>query len=227
VIQTVSDKGFRLGKIVSRPFEENTYIAYFTPRTDCIVFDPGLEPAAILAYLDAHQLVPAALVCTHGHSDHIAGNAALKQRWPDCPLVIGHGDAQKLIDPQLNLSAAFGVAIVSPPADRTLGEGDRFEAAGFELDVLEAPGHSSGHVVYVCRQIEPWHVFGGDVLFRGSIGRTDFPDGDFDALRRAIHEKLFALPDDTIIHAGHGPDTTVGREKQTNPFVGRPAGYDA
>jgi len=69
-------------------------------------------------------------------------------------------------------------------------------------------------------------LFGGDVLFRGSIGRTDFPDGDFDALRSSIHDKLFTLPDDTIVHSGHGPDTTIGREKQTNPFVGRPAGYE-
>lgn len=208
------------------PFEENTYIAYFAGQKDCLVFDPGLEPPAILEYLAEHGLTPAAIVCTHGHSDHIAGNAALKQRWPECPLLIGTGDARKLTDPQLNLSAAFGLAIVSPPADRTLGEGERFEAAGLALDVLETPGHSPGHIVLLCRQTEPWRLFGGDVLFRGSIGRTDFPDGDFDALRSSIHEKLFTLPDDTIVHSGHGPDTTIGREKQTNPFVGRPAGYD-
>jgi len=207
------------------PFEENTYIAYFSGQQDCLVVDPGLEPQAILEYLAEHALSPAAIVCTHGHSDHIAGNAALKQRWPDCPLVIGAGDARKLTDPQLNLSAAYGLAITSPPADRTLGEGDRFEAAGLTLDVYETPGHSPGHVVLLCQQTEPWRLFGGDVLFRGSIGRTDFPDGDFDALRRSIHEKLFRLPDDTIVHSGHGPDTTIGHEKRTNPFVGRPAGY--
>lgn len=208
------------------PFEENTFVAHLAGQRDCIVFDPGLEPQAILEYLADHALAPAAIICTHGHSDHIAGNAALKQRWPECPLLIGAGDARKLTDPQLNLSAAFGLAITSPPADRTLREGDRFEAAGLTLDVYETPGHSPGHVVFLCQQTEPWRLFGGDVLFRGSIGRTDFADGDFDALRSSIHEKLFALPDDTIVHTGHGPDTTIGREKQTNPFVGRPAGYD-
>jgi glyoxylase-like metal-dependent hydrolase (beta-lactamase superfamily II) len=218
------------------PFDENTYVAHWTDagaggssaaadRNDCIVFDPGLEPAAILSYLDEQGLAPAAILCTHGHSDHIAGNAALKRRWPECPLVIGVGDEPKLSDPQLNLSAPFGVSLVSPPADGTVDDADRYEAAGIELDVLAAPGHSAGHVVFLCRQTKPWRLFGGDVLFRGSIGRTDFPDGDFDALRQAIHEKLFTLPEDTIVLPGHGPQTTIGHEKRTNPFVGAPAGY--
>ena len=214
-----------VGRVVSMPFDENTYLAHLPDRSDCIVFDPGLEPAAIVDYLDQHALAPAAILCTHGHSDHIAGNAALKRRWPECPLVIGAGDAPKLTDPQLNLSAAFGASLVSPPADRTVDEPDRFAAAGIELEVLATPGHSVGHVVFLCRQTTPWRLFGGDVLFRGSIGRTDFPDGDFDTLQRAIYDKLFTLPDETIVLPGHGPETTIGREKRSNPFVGAPAGY--
>jgi glyoxylase-like metal-dependent hydrolase (beta-lactamase superfamily II) len=211
--------------VESLPFGENTYIASLEGRDDCIVIDPGFEPEAIVDYLAEHSLTPAAIVCTHGHSDHIAGNAAMKQRWPACPLVIGHGDAPKLTDAQLNLSAPFGLRVVSPPADRTLREGERFAAAGVELDVYETPGHSVGHIVLVCKQSQPWRVFGGDVLFAGGIGRTDFPDGSFDALRSAIHEKLFTLPDDSIVLPGHGPETTIGREKRTNPFVGAVAGY--
>jgi hydroxyacylglutathione hydrolase len=216
-----------LAKVISLPFDENSYVAHVPGRDDCIVFDPGFEPDKIIAYLDEKGLTPAAIVCTHGHSDHIAGNAALKDRWPACPLVIGRGDAAKLTDPQLNLSAAFGASLISPKADRTLEEPDQFEAAGLTLDVLAAPGHSTGHVVFLCRQTQPWRLFGGDVLFRGSIGRTDFPDGDFDALRAAIHDKLFTLPDDTVVLPGHGPATTIGQEKRTNPFVGVPAGYVA
>jgi glyoxylase-like metal-dependent hydrolase (beta-lactamase superfamily II) len=188
------------------------------------VIDPGFEPDAIIDYLALHSLRPEAIVCTHGHSDHIAGNAAMKKRWPACPLVIGQGDAEKLVNPVLNLSAAFGLAITSPPADRTLRDGERFAAAGIELDVHEAPGHSIGHIVLVCRETSPWKVFGGDVLFDGGIGRTDFPDGSFETLRAAIHQKLFTLPDDTVVYPGHGPETTIGQEKRTNPFVGAAAG---
>jgi hydroxyacylglutathione hydrolase len=216
----------QIGKIVSAPFGENTYIAHLPGRSDCIVFDPGLEPDAIIRYLEAHQLTPAAIVCTHGHSDHIAGNAALKQSWPECPIVIGAGDAEKLINPVLNLSAAFGFAITSPPADRVLNEGEVFSAAGIDLEVRDTPGHSSGHIILTFKGEQPWQVFGGDVLFAGSIGRTDFPDGSFEQLRDAIHDKLFPLEDDTIVLPGHGPATTIGREKRTNPFVGAPAGYE-
>jgi hydroxyacylglutathione hydrolase len=223
----MSEQELTIGRVVSMPFDENTYVAHVPRRTDCIVFDPGLEPEAILEYLDEHALAPAAILCTHGHSDHIAGNGALKRRWPACPLVIGVGDAPKLTDPQLNLSAPFGLPMVSPPHDRTVDDGDLYEAAGMKLDVLTAPGHSIGHVVFLCRDTQPWTVFGGDVLFRGSIGRTDFPDGDFESLREAIHAKLFTLPDDTVVLPGHGPATTVGREKRSNPFVGAPAGYVA
>jgi hydroxyacylglutathione hydrolase len=220
----VPEIALRVGCVESLPFAENTYIAHIGGRNDCVVFDPGFEPEAIFDYLMRHSLTPAAIICTHGHSDHIAGNAAMKDRWPDCPLVIGDGDAEKLINPMLNLSAAFGFNITSPPADRTLREGERFEAAGIELDVYETPGHSIGHIVLVCKQSSPWQVFGGDVLFDGSIGRTDFPDGSFETLRASIHDKLFTLPDDTIVLPGHGPETTVGHEKRTNPFVGAAAG---
>jgi glyoxylase-like metal-dependent hydrolase (beta-lactamase superfamily II) len=207
------------------PFDENTYIVNWARQNDCVVFDPGFEPDAIVDYLEKNSLAPAAVVCTHGHSDHIAGNAEMKRRWPSCSLVIGAGDAPKLTDPDLNLSAPFGFPMTSPPEDRTLREGGRFEAAGLVFDVLEAPGHSIGHIVLLCKQVQPWRLFGGDVLFAGSIGRTDFPDGSFENLRDAIHKKLFTLPDETIVYPGHGPETTIGREKRSNPFVGAPAGY--
>lgn len=215
----------RVAVIVSAPFEENTYIAHLEGRDDCIVFDPGLEPEEIIDFLDEHKLTPAAILITHGHSDHIAGNAALKERWPNCPIVVSHGDAAKLTNPQLNLSAAFGAHLVSPPGEVLVGEGDVYSAAGMDLEVREIPGHSSGHVVFIWRGAAPIVVFAGDVLFAGSIGRTDFPDGSFDQLASGIHAKLFTLPDDTQILPGHGPTTNVGREKRDNPFVGAASGY--
>ncbi len=214
-----------IATIVSFPFEENTYVVRCRDRDDCLVIDPGLEPDKIVDYLGQQQLEPAAILCTHGHSDHIAGNTRLKQRWPNCPLAIGAGDAPKLTDPNRNLSAAFGIPITSPPADVLLADGQSYTGAGLDLEVLLVPGHSPGHVVFVCRQAAPVRVFGGDVLFRGSVGRTDFADADGSVLVASIQRQLFSLADDTIVLPGHGPATTIGEEKRTNPFVGRPAGY--
>lgn len=215
----------RLETIVSMPFGENTYIAWLAGRNDCLIIDPGLEPEPIFDVIEREQLTPAAILNTHGHADHIAGNGAMKERWPDCPLAIGSGDVPKLADATLNLSLPFGMAITSPPADVELAEGDVYQAAGFTLNVLELPGHSIGHIVFIWKGQRPAYVFGGDVLFAGSVGRTDFPDGDFQELARGIHEKLFTLPDDTIVLSGHGPATTIGEEKASNRFVGRPAGW--
>jgi glyoxylase-like metal-dependent hydrolase (beta-lactamase superfamily II) len=221
----VTSAPIRIAAIVSAPFEENTYVAHLEGRKDCLVVDPGLEPDEILAYLDQQQLIPSAILITHGHSDHIAGNGTLKERFPSCPIVVSRADAAKLTDPMLNLSGAFGANLVSPPADVLVGEGDVYSAAGIDLEVRETPGHSVGHVVFIWHAGKPIVVFGGDVLFAGSIGRTDFPDGSFDELASHIHSKLFTLPDDTQVMPGHGPPTTIGQEKRNNPFVGGPAGY--
>jgi hydroxyacylglutathione hydrolase len=204
--------------IVSMPFQENTYIVWRPDRREAIVFDPGLEPDAILTFLDERQLTIAAILDTHGHADHIAGNEAMKARAPEAPLVIGIHEAALLADADLNLSAPFGMPIVSPPADILVNDGETLDYAGIQLETREIPGHSPGHVVFVLFD-KPNIVFGGDVLFRGSIGRTDFPGGSFDTLADGIRKKLYTLPDDTVVYPGHGPVTTVGHEKKTNSFV--------
>jgi hydroxyacylglutathione hydrolase len=209
----------RILTIVSRPFNENTYVVWREGRRDCIVFDPGFEPELILDAIDRQQLTPAAILNTHGHSDHIAGNAALKERWPGCPLVIGVHETGKLSDPMQNLSGLFGAALISPPADETVTDNEQYRVAGCEFLVREIPGHSSGHVVFISQADDPPVVFGGDVLFASGIGRTDFPDGDHDQLLRGIREKLYTLSDDTFIFPGHGEPTTIGEEKRTNPYV--------
>ncbi len=205
--------------VVSLPFEENTYIAHLKGQRECLVFDPGFEPEKIREALQAAELEPVAIVNTHGHSDHIAGNAAMKAWFPTAPLVIGVDETAKLTDPQLNLSAMYGWPLVSPAADATVKAGDIYQAAHLEFEVRACPGHSPGHVVFLSRQHVPWVVIGGDVLFRGSIGRTDFPDGNHEALLTAIRQEIFTLPDDTIILPGHGPPTTVGEEKRFNPYL--------
>ena len=203
--------------IVSMPFAENTYVAWQEGRADCVVIDPGTEPDAVLAFLRDQGLTPAAILNTHGHLDHIAGNADLKAAYPDAPLLIGAGDESLLTDPDLNLSRSGGFDVVSPPADGLVREGDTVLFAGLTLDIREIPGHSPGHIVYVVR--DAGVVFGGDVLFRGSIGRTDFPGGSFETLAAGIRDKLYTLPDETVVYPGHGPATKVGYERRTNPFV--------
>lgn len=209
----------RLAVVVSELFSQNAYVAHLEGRHDCIVVDPGFDTDQIIEYLTKERLTPSAILNTHGHADHIAGNEAMKRNWPDVPLVIGAGDAEKLTDPVKNLSRPFGMDVLSPSADVLVREGDQYSAAGLELDVLECPGHSIGHVVFLWRGQTPWIVFGGDVLFQQGIGRTDFPDGSFEMLARAIRTKLYTLPDDTVVLPGHGGTTTIGVEKRSNPFV--------
>ncbi|HKB39781.1 MAG TPA: MBL fold metallo-hydrolase [Gemmataceae bacterium] len=208
--------------IVSMPFEENTFVIWRPGSREALVIDPGLEPNLILEFLRDEGLNVVAILNTHGHADHIGGNEALKKAYPNAPLVIGADEKHLLIDANANLSAPFGFPIVSPPADRTVREGDVLEYAGIRLEVLDVPGHSPGHVVLVHRS-DPPVVFGGDVLFRGSIGRYDFPGSDGELLFKGILTKMFTLPEDTVVYPGHGPTTTIGHEKRTNPFVGEGA----
>lgn len=204
--------------IVSDLVFQNAYVIWLPERTDAVVVDPGLDAESILDFLRERGLTLAAILNTHGHGDHIAGNAAMKHAFPQAPLLIGVHDVPMLSDANANLSAALGFPIVSPPADRTVAEGDLVEAAGLTFEVYEIPGHSRGHVVFLQRGT-PYRVFGGDVLFREGVGRFDFPGGSQEALFSGIRQKLFTLPPDTIVYPGHGPVTTIGHEKQANPFL--------
>lgn len=212
-------QAIRIESIVSQPFEENSYIVRLVDEPRCFVVDPGFEPDKILNRIREQQLVLEAILCTHGHVDHIAGNEAIKNAFPDAPLVIGAGDARMLTDPFLNLSGLGGVSVISPPADILVREGQTIDVIGLSWEVREIPGHSPGHVVYVWKAGSPPVVLGGDVIFAGGIGRVDFPGGDGQLLIAGIREKLYCLPDETVILPGHGPTTTVGDEKATNPFT--------
>jgi glyoxylase-like metal-dependent hydrolase (beta-lactamase superfamily II) len=206
--------------IVSMPFAENTYVVWRRDSSAALVIDPGLEPDLVRDFLQEQGLRPAAILNTHGHADHIGGNEAMKAAFPAAPLVIGTHEAHLLTDANANLSAPFGMPITSPPADRVVKEGETLDYAGIALEVIEVPGHSPGHVVFLFRDA-PSLVFGGDVLFRGSIGRYDFPNSNGPLLLNGIRTKLFALPEETVVYPGHGPVTTIGHEKRFNPFVGQ------
>jgi hydroxyacylglutathione hydrolase len=214
-----SSATLEVARVESLPFGEHSYVVRRAGARECLIVDPGFEPEEILAWIDSRRLEPVAVLLTHGHSDHIAGNAVLKNRWPGLPLLIGRGDAVKLTDASANLSAAFGFPLTSPAADRLLADGERLDLAGCQMLVREIPGHSAGHVVFVLDSESPPVVFGGDVLFREGIGRTDFPDGDFAALATGIRRHFYSLPAETIVFPGHGDPTTVGHERRHNPFV--------
>jgi len=207
----------RIDVVVTQPFAENSLIVTGLTAGECLLVDPGFGPQSLVRAVESSGRTPVAILLTHGHIDHIAGIEMVRQRWPELPIWIGRGDAPMLTDANLNLSGQFGMPLVCPAADRLLDEGERLSLLGLEWLVREIPGHSPGHVVYIL-QGTPGVVLGGDVLFQGSIGRTDFPGGSQSQLVAGIRQKLFTLPDETVVYPGHGPTTTIGREKRSNPF---------
>jgi glyoxylase-like metal-dependent hydrolase (beta-lactamase superfamily II) len=212
--------GVLIEPFLSTLFEQWAYVVRRTGNEEVLVVDPGFSTEPLLEHLHSLKLRPAAILNTHGHSDHIAGNQAIKDRFPDAPIIIGRNEAHLLVDPKANLSAAFGLPFTSPPADRLVDHGDRLDLAGLVLEVREIPGHSPGSVVFVAIDEQPPFVIGGDVLFAGGIGRFDFPGGDGRLLVSGIRSKLFDLPDETLVYPGHGPETTIGLERRRNPYVG-------
>jgi glyoxylase-like metal-dependent hydrolase (beta-lactamase superfamily II) len=214
----VPPPSYTIKSIESAPFGQNSFVLWQDGRTDAVVIDPGFDTLSILRLLEAENRSLAAVLDTHGHVDHIAGNAAMKEAFPNAPLIIGRNEIAALTDPEINLSGPFGIPITSPLPDRLVDDGERIELAGFSFEVREIPGHSPGSVVYVCDIYDPPFVFGGDVLFAGSIGRTDL-GGNYNQLMSGIVAKVLNLPDSTRVYSGHGPVTTIGQERRSNPFI--------
>ena len=201
-------------KLAVGPIMANCFVIGCEDSKEGAVIDPGADADRIMDVVKRAGLKITRIINTHGHFDHVGGNAAIKAA-TDGELLIHASDAPMLA--QLDqMAGAFGLSVEnSPPPDRMVAEGDRIQVGRLTLTVLHTPGHTPGGISLHSNG----HVFVGDTLFQGSIGRTDFPGGDYDTLIRSIREKLFTLDDGVVVYTGHGPETAIGTEKQFNPFA--------
>ena len=204
--------------LVIGDFETNCYcLRTNEDASDCVIIDTGMDETELIDFLDEKQLNPAALILTHGHIDHIAGLNEMRKRFPGMKVYIHKLDAESLTYPKNNLSFMTGGSFTAAPADFLVEDGDSIEQAGIKLQVLHTPGHTQGGISLYSP--EEGVVFSGDALFADSVGRTDFPGGSMTQLIRGIKEKLIALPEETKVFPGHGPATTIAREKNYNQYL--------
>jgi len=207
----------KVDRLILGAYETNCYILRETAAArDCLIVDPGLGASQLINFLKEHELNPVAVVLTHGHIDHIAGIAALRTEFADINVYVHKLDAKMLTEADHNLSTLAGVSFSADPADLIVEGGDVIEQVGIKLQVLHTPGHTPGGICLYSK--EERIVFTDDTLFADSIGRTDFPNGSMAQLLNGIKEKLFTLPDETKVYPGHGPITTIAREKEHNQF---------
>lgn len=199
------------------PFQQNCTLIWNDVTKRGAIVDPGGDLDAIEGAIEDIEFYPDKILLTHGHIDHAGGAAELKERLGGVPIEGPHEADRILLDNLEAQGAAYGIPARNITPDRWLAEGDTVEVGGHTFSILHCPGHSPGSVVFVDKAQNFMLV--GDVLFQGSIGRTDFPYGDHDALINAIKTKLLPLGDQFAFICGHGPSSTIGAERRSNPFI--------
>lgn len=201
-------------KIPAGMLQANSYIVYSENTKEGIVIDPGGDADILLKSIEENNLNIKYIVLTHGHGDHIGGAKDLKTEL-NAPIVIHFEDSEMINNPETNLSNIMGTGDISLKADRELKHGDILEFGDLKAYVLHTPGHTRGGISIKIGN----YLFTGDTLFQGSIGRTDLIGGDYDTLIKSINREILTLDDETIILSGHGESSTVGQEKDFNPYL--------
>ncbi len=200
------------------PLMERTYVL-FDETKEAVIVDPGChdpsEKNELVSFISENKLKPIYVINTHGHIDHVLGNSFVKEHF-GIPLIIGDKDVETLKAVEA-YAPAYGFQTYQPAEpDILLKDGETIKFGNSILEHVFVPGHAPGHIAFYDQTRE--FIIGGDVLFNGSIGRTDLPGGDFDTLISSIHNQFFKFPDTTVVYPGHGEETTIGQEKVTNPF---------
>lgn len=201
------------------PFQVNTYLLY-DETGECAIIDPACygsqEEEHLRAYIKEKQLKPVCVVNTHCHIDHILGNNYVFETYGLKPVI--HRDGLSFLENAVEYATTFGFQIQPPVMPvQFVADGEKISIGNQSLQVLEAPGHAAGSICLYHSQQK--FVIVGDVLFQSGIGRTDLPTGDYNTLITSIQNKLLTLPDDTVVYCGHGPQTTIGQERQMNPYL--------
>jgi glyoxylase-like metal-dependent hydrolase (beta-lactamase superfamily II) len=199
-------------KVVNGPFQQNAYVVWSS--THSFVIDPGGGSNRIIDIITSNHLSPSAILNTHAHLDHIGAISTLIQ-FGQYPFYL-HRNEIELLNSANEYTTMFCIPNIHiPKVDSIIDKSVKLDFSGYGVEVIETPGHTAGGVSYLI----DGHLFTGDTLFSGSIGRTDLPGGNLDILLNSIHNKLMSLDESIIVHSGHGPDTSIGIEKATNPFL--------